>query len=142
MQNQTNQPRRRVRIFSEIFDRKAASVYAAFDKADILSDELCICEDPHNCSCRAITTPTPRPWSMDRKMFHDPRPFLVYTIQRGDNESTRSIFVCKEEHEVRKEIKRLNSKLRHDMLWEYHEEKGFNSRTKADHALYMQSFGD
>lgn len=137
--------RNKVITYTEKFDyAQSASVYADFNKNLAIAAETCQCHDPLKCSCRAYCPPSPRPVSMDHRLYKDPRPFLVYTLTRKDNPDSRVTFVCKKEFEVKNEVLRLNSKEKDVTIpvWNYVEEIEWNKAAKSDHRNFLTMLGE
>lgn len=128
-------------VFVEIFkseQNQNGTVYCGFSQKKAKLDIQCVCNDPYNCCCK-MHTPPQLPFDvMDKKLFEHPKPFLMFTIQRGNDSLSRFSFFCKEEHEVQKEIFRLNSKSKSSILWKHTEEVLYNKAVLSEYQLFLE----
>lgn len=139
------QHRPRVRVFTEEYITKGvknASAYADISASVAISAERCRCADPTKCVCRPYMPPSLRFHSMSKKEFYNPKPFLLYTVQRGENESTRFTFACKSETDVFDYVCSLNSKEKDDTIWTYNIEDAWNEAAIAEYREYQIQQGE
>jgi hypothetical protein len=134
-------------MYTEIFNTRGgdtnAAVYFNYSQKSAIVAEVCSCPDPLKCKCEMIEGPTPKARSMDKKLFGKSRPYLMYSIQRGDYTSTRYSFFCKTEKELNEEILRLNvNEKKSKLLWWYLDEEVYNAAVLSDHRLFLEKMSE
>lgn len=133
-------------IYTELFNTNGttnASCYSDYSKKKAQAAEVCTCDDPTKCKCSRYYPPVTRTKRYNTELFKSPKPYLMYTIRRGDDKSTQFIFMGKQEQDAYEECERLNNLTNTNkgsimpVIWMYYDEEKYNTRTISDYKEFM-----